>query len=132
MSNVNSAKYAATVRSGLGAELITDSYTFATSHAQGDTLTMVKLPKGFVVTGISFYCDSKPGATSGVYSIGDGTTAARWAATSTISAATKAFYSVADFTALTADTNLVLTLTTLTGAAAAHSILITVHGTFNP
>jgi hypothetical protein len=138
MPNFNSTKAAAQaantvpVKSGISSEVIVDNIALATAHAQADTVTLVKLPKGFLVTGIGYSVSAKPGATSGVYQFGDGTTAARFGTTSAISAAAQGFFAAVDQTALTADTNLVLTLSTLTGGAAAHNIFVQVYGTFNP
>lgn len=138
MPNFNSTRAAAQaantlpVKSGIGAEIIIDNIVVSTTHAQADTFTLVKLPKGFTVTRIDYYFSNKPGATSGVFQFGDGTTAARFGTTAAISAATSGSFSATDHTALAADANLVLTLSTLTGAAAAFNIFVSVSGTFNP
>lgn len=141
MPNFNSTKAAAqgatpptaAVRSGIGAEVLLDSIVMGTTHAANDTITMLKIPKGFTVSRIDYSISAKPAATSGTYQFGDGTTAARFGTTAAVTAAVTGSFVPVDQTAMAVDTNLVLTISALVGGTpATHTILVSVYGTFNP
>lgn len=135
MTNFNTDKITAGIpaKAELGFNSITAKVVLATAQATDDTITFCKIPKGAIVQAVLLsFSTQLPFATNITIQLGDGTTAARFGTTGSLTAAGNGTLVVSvDETATASEVNLVGTISASSGSAQASTIRAVVLYTMN-
>lgn len=130
MANFNSTRSTATPKNQVGVNAQFDTVA-VTGQVATDTITMLaQIPLGAVIIGVGISGTAALFATSCTLQVGDGTTASRFGIANVLTSPST-FIPSKDFTPLTADTSIVITISAASGAAGAQTLGLTVIYTMN-